>query len=51
MCIRDRNTGELDIGMDDPRYEDALRRDDRDFPAKITDLDTGTIVYPASDAT
>ena len=45
------NTGELDVEMDDPRYEDALPLDYRYFPAKITDLDTGTIVYPASDAT
>ena len=66
------NTGELDIEMDDPRYdefyqigmdivqtiksgkrryEDALPLDYRDFPSRITDLDTGTIVYPAGEAT
>lgn len=29
------------------RYNEFLTVDYRDFPAKITDLDTGTVVYPA----
>lgn len=61
------NSGELDIEMDDPqydefyqvgldilktvqtgprRYENALALDYRDFPAKISDADTGTVIYP-----
>ncbi|MGB7964111.1 MAG: hypothetical protein WCF12_14305 [Propionicimonas sp.] len=63
------NGGELDIEMDDPRYDEFhqvvfevtevvqrgrrpynewLSLDYRDWPAKITDVDTGTVVYPAS---
>ncbi len=62
------NGGELDIEMDDPRYDEFhqvvfevieivrdgkrhykefLSVDYRDFPSKVTDLDTGTVVYPA----
>ncbi|MDE1566108.1 hypothetical protein ACXITP_03135 [Actinotignum sanguinis] len=61
------NAGELDIEMDDPRYDefhvlvfevreiihDGPRRynqylsiDYRDFPAKIIDITTNTVVYP-----
>jgi hypothetical protein len=61
------NSGDLDIEMDDPRYDefyqiamqvigttrggsiDGLTLDYRDFPARITDLGTGTVVYPASE--
>lgn len=66
------NTGDLDIEMDDPRYDEfyqiwltvvqtitpghrgsdtALTIDYRDFPTSIVDADTGTIIYPAPDAT
>ena len=61
------NTGDLDIEMDDLRYDEfyqvamqvvrivldggrgqvgGLTLDYRDFPARITDADTGTVVYP-----
>lgn len=63
------NGGELDIEMDDPRYDefyvvsldivetvsdgrrrfnDTLSLDYRDFPVRITDVETGTVVYPAT---
>jgi len=63
------NGGELDIEMDDPRYDEFhqvvmrviepvkagarpynewLSLDYRDFPAKITDVKTGTLVYPST---
>lgn len=65
------NGGEMDIGMDDPRYDefyvisldiievvadgprrynDTLSLDYRDFPARVTDVETRVVVYPAAES-
>jgi hypothetical protein len=69
IAYQSENGGELDIEMDDPRYDEFyqvvfeviepvqagkrpynewLSIDYRDFPAKITDVETGIVVYPAA---
>jgi hypothetical protein len=71
-AFQSENGGELDIEMDDPRYDefhvvcmtiihtvsdgprrynDSLSLDYRDFPATITDADTGAVVYPSHGVT
>lgn len=71
-AYQSENGGELDIEMDDPRYDefhvvsmtiiqtasdgprrynDSLSLDYRDFPATITDADTGAVVYPSAGVT